>query len=68
MLATGFLSGKRECLGRFMPTLVGGDTVEDSTLEAPSYRDGPERFEAGFRSGRPHVGGSEARSVSARAT
>jgi cysteine desulfurase / selenocysteine lyase len=47
--ATGILYGKREWLARLMPTLVGGGTVEDSTLETASYRDGPERFEAGLQ-------------------
>jgi cysteine desulfurase / selenocysteine lyase len=47
--ATGILYGKREWLGRLTPTLVGGGTVEDSTLETASYRDGPERFEAGLQ-------------------
>ena len=47
--ATGILYGKREWLGRLTPTLVGGGTVDDSTLETASYRDGPERFEAGLQ-------------------
>jgi cysteine desulfurase/selenocysteine lyase len=47
--ATGILYGKRESLGRLVPTLVGGGTVEDSTLETASYRAGPERFEAGLQ-------------------
>jgi cysteine desulfurase/selenocysteine lyase len=47
--ATGILYGKGEWLGRLTPTLVGGGTVEDSTLATASYRDGPERFEAGLQ-------------------
>ena len=47
--ATGLLYGKREWLARLTPTLVGGGTVEDSTLATASYRDGPERFEAGLQ-------------------
>ena len=47
--AIGLLFGKREWLGRLTPTLVGGGTVEDSTLATASYRDGPERFEAGLQ-------------------
>lgn len=45
---TGLLYGKRDALARLRPTLVGGGTVEDSTLLGATYRDGPERFEAGL--------------------
>jgi cysteine desulfurase/selenocysteine lyase len=46
---TGLLYGKRDALARLRPTLVGGGTVEDSTLRGATYRDGPERFEAGLQ-------------------
>jgi cysteine desulfurase/selenocysteine lyase len=46
---TGLLYGKRDALARLRPTLVGGGTVEDSTLKGATYRDGPERFEAGLQ-------------------
>jgi len=46
---TGILYGKRERLARLQPTLVGGGTVVDSTLEGATYRDAPERFEAGLQ-------------------
>lgn len=45
---TGLLYGKRDALARLHPTLVGGGTVDDSTLVGATYRDGPERFEAGL--------------------
>jgi cysteine desulfurase/selenocysteine lyase len=47
--ATGILYGKKAWLGRLRPTLVGGGTVDDSTFEGATYRDGPERFEAGLQ-------------------
>ena len=46
---TGLLYGTRDALARLHPTLVGGGTVEDSTLQGATYRDGPERFEAGLQ-------------------
>ena len=46
---TGLLYGKREALARLRPTLVGGGTVDDSTLQAARYVDGPQRFEAGLQ-------------------
>jgi len=47
--ATGILYGTDDWLRRLQPTLVGGGTVEDSTLEGATYREGPERFEAGLQ-------------------
>ena len=38
---TGLLYGKRDALARLRPTLVGGGTVEDSTLQGATYREGP---------------------------
>jgi len=46
---TGLLYGRRDALARLHPTLVGGGTVEDSTLQGATYREGPERFEAGLQ-------------------
>jgi cysteine desulfurase/selenocysteine lyase len=46
---TGILYGKRQWLERLRPTLVGGGTVTDSTLQAATYADVPERFEAGLQ-------------------
>jgi len=46
---TGLLYGKRDALVRLRPTLVGGGTVDDSTYQQATYRDGPERFEAGLQ-------------------
>lgn len=46
---TGILYGKREWLARLEPTLVGGGTVVDSTLEGARYLEPPERFEAGLQ-------------------
>jgi cysteine desulfurase/selenocysteine lyase len=46
---TGLLYGKRDALARLRPTLVGGGTVDDSTLQGATYREGPERFEAGLQ-------------------
>ena len=46
---TGILYGKRERLATLRPTLVGGGTVSDSTLQGASYLDGPQRFEAGLQ-------------------
>jgi cysteine desulfurase/selenocysteine lyase len=46
---TGLLYGRRDALARLRPALVGGGTVEDSTLQGATYREGPERFEAGLQ-------------------
>lgn len=46
---TGLLYGRRDALARLHPTLVGGGSVEDSTLQGATYREGPERFEAGLQ-------------------
>lgn len=46
---TGILYGKRKWLAALRPTLVGGGTVSDSTLQGASYLDGPQRFEAGLQ-------------------
>jgi len=46
---TGLLYGKRDALARLRPTLVGGGTVDDSTYQRATYREGPERFEAGLQ-------------------
>ena len=46
---TGILYGKRKWLAALQPTLVGGGTVSDSTLQGASYLVGPQRFEAGLQ-------------------
>ena len=46
---TGILYGKHKWLAALRPTLVGGGTASDSTLQGASYLDGPQRFEAGLQ-------------------
>lgn len=46
---TGILYGKGEWLARLQPTLVGGGTVVDSTLDGATYLGPPECFEAGLQ-------------------
>jgi len=47
--ATGLLSAAPEPLTRLRPLLVGGETVEWSTLESHALRPPPHRFEAGLQ-------------------
>jgi cysteine desulfurase / selenocysteine lyase len=46
---TGVLASTPEALGRLRPLVVGGETVEWSTLEAHELRPPPYRFEAGLQ-------------------
>jgi cysteine desulfurase/selenocysteine lyase len=46
---TGVLAAATEPLGRIRPLLVGGETVEWSTLETHALRPPPHRFEAGLQ-------------------
>jgi cysteine desulfurase / selenocysteine lyase len=46
---TGVLAASFEGLGRLRPLLVGGETVEWSTLKAHALRPPPYRFEAGLQ-------------------
>jgi cysteine desulfurase / selenocysteine lyase len=46
---TGVLAASFEALGRLRPLMVGGETVEWSTLESHALRPPPYRFEAGLQ-------------------
>lgn len=46
---TGVLAGSAEALGTLRPLLLGGETVEWSTLERHALRPPPHRFEAGLQ-------------------
>jgi len=46
---TGVLASTPEALGRLRPLVVGGETVEWSTLESHELRPPPYRFEAGLQ-------------------
>ena len=46
---TGVLAGRYEALAALRPLLVGGETVEWSTLERHEMRPPPHRFEAGLQ-------------------
>lgn len=46
---TGVLAGRMESLGSLRPLLLGGETVEWSTLEDHALRPPPHRFEAGLQ-------------------
>jgi len=46
---TGVLAAATEPLGRLRPLLIGGETVEWSTLETHALRPPPHRFEAGLQ-------------------
>jgi len=46
---TGVLAAATEPLGRLRPLLIGGETVEWSTLESHALRPPPHRFEAGLQ-------------------
>ncbi len=46
---TGVLAGRLEALRALRPLMVGGETVEWSTLEAHELRPPPHRFEAGLQ-------------------
>ena len=46
---TGVLAGTKESLLRLRPLLLGGETVEWSTLEGHALRPPPHRFEAGLQ-------------------
>ena len=43
----GALAGRREVLAALPPVLTGGSMVERVTMEASTFRDPPQRFEAG---------------------
>ena len=43
----GGLAGRREVLAALPPVLTGGSMVERVTMEASTFRDPPQRFEAG---------------------
>ncbi len=46
---TGVLAARSEALGRLRPLVVGGETVEWTTLEEHALRPPPHRFEAGLQ-------------------
>jgi len=46
---TGVLAGRFEALSHLRPLMVGGETVEWSTLEGHELRPPPHRFEAGLQ-------------------
>ncbi|HKS59888.1 MAG TPA: aminotransferase class V-fold PLP-dependent enzyme, partial [Thermoplasmata archaeon] len=46
---TGVLAGRPEALERLRPLLLGGETVEWTTLEDHALRPAPHRFEAGLQ-------------------
>jgi cysteine desulfurase/selenocysteine lyase len=46
---TGVLAGRPEALATLRPLLLGGETVEWSTLESHALRPPPHRFEAGLQ-------------------
>ncbi len=46
---TGLLAGRPEALEKLPPLVVGGETVEWTTLEAHALRPPPHRFEAGLQ-------------------
>ncbi len=49
----GVLAGRRELLDRFAPYQSGGDMIDRVSVEGTTYRESPERFEAGT----PHIAG-----------
>jgi cysteine desulfurase / selenocysteine lyase len=57
---TGVLAGTFDGLSRLRPILVGGETVEWSTLTAHELRPPPHRFEAGLQNYAGIVGGGAA--------
>ncbi|MEQ1841675.1 MAG: SufS family cysteine desulfurase, partial [Verrucomicrobiales bacterium] len=50
----GVLAGKAEILNRFPPFQSGGDMIDKVTVAGTTYREAPERFEAGT----PHISGT----------